>query len=177
MSTYDVKAFNTNRTVSFKIDAGAAGIFGFLPENQTVTANQRLAQLRTNAMVSAMAAYAVLVGADVDSTGQYLTVTFESAVDGTFEVGGVNSPNDLADTLGKGGMNAPKTKDGLLTLANAALLSKFGTDGNAALFSGAPTLADGTTTSTTADTASTVVPLNIGATGAAVASITTITLA
>jgi len=172
MSTYDVKAFNTNRTVSFKIDAGAAGIFGFLPENQTVTPNQRLAQLRTNAMATAMAAYAVLVGAEVDTTGQYLTVTFETAVNGAFEVAGVNSAADLVDGLGKGGMNAPKTKDGLQTLATNALASKFGTDGTATLFSGAPKLADGTITSTTADTASTTVPLNIGASGAAVAAVT-----
>ena len=155
MSNYDVKQFNTNRTVSFKIDAGAAGAFGFLPAG-TVTADQNLAQLRVNAMASAMANYAVLVGAAVDATGQFLTVTYETAVNGAFEAGGVQSPADIVDGLGKGGMNAPKTKAGLETLATNALASKFGTNGATTLFDGTTVLADGSATTLAAVTAVTV---------------------
>jgi hypothetical protein len=151
---YDINSANTNRIVRFRVepanaaDANAAlfGIFkgraNSYPHYEqltgTPTANQELAQLRTNLVARATTAYAVLVGVklsdDSFATGG-LTANFAPALVLEFETdeSGVffnnnwptnttldkHQTTDIVDTVGVGG--APlgaKTKDGLQSLVD-----------------------------------------------------------
>jgi len=161
MSRYDVNNANANRLVKFRIDTGAAGNLGlikgtssFYPHYDQLTtiptAVQEIAQLRVNALVRAVSVYTVPVGVEVDSTGQWVDVSFEVAREGEYydNASATYSSGDITDTLGVGGMATVKTKDGLQTLATNALATTEGTNGasGVTLFSANPTLADGTTT-------------------------------
>ncbi len=156
MSTvnYQAGASNVNRQVTFRIQPTAAGdansaMFAFLKgvDNNTPlvgaqtsapTANQLLAQLRTNKVMEALRHHAVIVGArlvdDSNGTGGLtanygpaLEVTFETDDKGTFQVAGwesnptsaKQSPADITDTLGIGGSIFVKTKPGLQSSLDA----------------------------------------------------------
>jgi len=154
MSRYDVTTLNTDRIQRFKIDGGAAPTFALVKGVAVPTSDQRLGQLRLNAMVRAISAYSTAVEVSLDATGQFITVGFETANLGEF-----NGVTAIIDTLGVGGMASPKTKDGLQLLATAALASKFGTDGVTTLFDGTTVLADTTATTLPAVAAVTVTAL------------------
>lgn len=151
MVRYDVNSANTNRIVRFRVepanaadaDAGMFGIFKGRANSYpfygqltgTPTANQELAQLRTNLVSRAVTAYAVLVGIQLadDSFGTgnltanfapALILSFETDESGVFfdndwptdTTGDKHQTTDITDTVGTGGMTTVKTKDGLQSL-------------------------------------------------------------
>lgn len=181
MSRYDVASANTNRTVRFMIEATVEGqqgtnVFGmlrgrnndfpFYGQNSNPTALDKLAQLRTNAVVKAVTAYAPLVGVELaagSDDGAAPTATAAPALIVTFEVDQFGAfynndwaldpigeekhlVTDIADTVGVGGMNHPKTKDGLSSLLDTVADISF--DGGLTTLFGAGTitLPDGTQT-------------------------------
>ncbi|RME09998.1 MAG: hypothetical protein D6816_03800 [Bacteroidetes bacterium] len=151
---YQVSGSNTNRQVTFRIeptnaaDANAA-MFGMfrgvrtqapLVGRQTTvpTANEKLAQLRTNLVVLAVSRLAVVTGLrfvdDVHGTGGItanygpaLEVTFETDGHGTFQVDGwelnptaaKQTVADITDGIGSGGSAFIKTKPGLQSVIDA----------------------------------------------------------
>jgi len=163
MSRYDVNAANTNRLVSFVVDAGMAGAFkmlkgpsGFYPHygqlTTTATVDEEAAQLRTSMAVRALSVYTIPVGVSVDTTGQFLTVQYEVDQQGEFfnnlwtgdQTLPKNLTADVVDTLGVGGMTTAKTKPGLATLLANATALNYGTVAADRLFLGsAPVLPDG----------------------------------
>lgn len=187
MSRYDYNTANSARIVRFRIEPEDAGdrdaaLFGMLRGRTpghprygqlatTPTANEELAQLRTDLVVQALKAYAVPVGVylaeDAAGTGSP-TANFGSALDIWFETdeSGVffnqawagdttvakHDTADLVDELGTGGApGGAKTKDGLNSLLQSLSTVTYdgGTTGpfGAISTSGAIVLPDGQTTS------------------------------
>lgn len=160
MSRYDVNSANTNRHVRFRIepanaaDANAA-LFGILkgrgtqyPQygqlTGTPTANQELAQVRTNYVIRALSAYNIAVGVELadDSFGTGgLTANFAPALILTFESDSQGEyfnqawtgdttldkhlTTDITDTVGVGGMTVVKTKPGLQSLVDTLSTVSF----------------------------------------------------
>ncbi len=178
MGRYDSGALNTNRHVRFRVQgntgATAANLFLFVEGNEAQypnygrivapTANQNLAQLRASLVRQALTAYAPLVGFSVDADSASnaagaLIVVFEQDQIGAFynnaHTATPTDPRhtvaDIVDTVGKGGMSAPKTKNGLLALLGTLSTVSYdgGTTGPFGALSdgGAITLPDGTVTS------------------------------
>lgn len=185
MSTYNVNAANTNRTVRFRIEPANAAdavsaLFGMFKGKATQypqygqltgtpTANQELAQLRTDRVIRALSAYAIPVGVELadDSfatgggTANFapaLIVTYEQDSTGEFfnNLWPTNTTldkhlaADITDTVGVGGMTTTKTKPGLQSLADSLATVSYdaGTTGPFGDLSagGAIVLPDGQTT-------------------------------
>jgi len=171
----DANNANTNRIVRFDVVAetpGTAGadIFAALMgpnynykhygKVQNPTQAQILAQLRLSLVTRSLSRYAILVGVQVAQSGADVNAAvrleFETDRTGVFyrdgwsldQVAPKNIVTDIADTVGTGGMNAPKTKAGLQSMLDElAAVSYddgvtfiFGTDATAGV-----TLPDGTT--------------------------------
>ena len=154
MSTYNVNAANTNRTVRFRIEPTNAGdanaaLFGMFKGRSgqypqygqltgTPTANQELAQLRTDRVVRALSAYAIPVGVELaadsfataGATANFapaIIVTYEQDSTGEFfnNAWPANTTlvkhlaTNITDTVGVGGMTTVKTKPGLQALVDS----------------------------------------------------------
>lgn len=153
MSFYDVNAANTANYVLFRVEPVTAlernaAIFGMRVGSETeyphrnidtsVSANEELAQVRTNLVVRALSQYAVpqvvRLAQDSASTGlsanagSALIIGFETARTGIFANpayvrGTASTPRqivtNISDSVGVGGMSSPKTKNGLQALLDS----------------------------------------------------------
>lgn len=185
MAYDDVYGANSSNIVRFLIEPADAAdrnasIFGMFNGSESEypyygkmttvpTANQKLAQLRTNYVVRAVTAYAPVVGVKFarDSGGTAYTATFGPALEVWFEqdklgafidpayiatngVGSKHRVTDITDSLGTGGMSFTKTKKGLLSLLDTLSTVSFdnGVTGPFGTLStsGAIVLKDGSTT-------------------------------
>ena len=184
--TNDANNANTNRIVRFDISAevpGTAGgdIFASLQgpnynykhygKVQNPTQTQILAQLRLSLVTRALSRYAILVGVQVAenaAAADTLRLEFETDRTGVFynnvwstdQSVDKNIVDPIADTVGIGGMNSPKTKPGLQQMLDElagvtyddGVTFIFGTDALTGV-----TLPDGTT-ATGPDLTSTATP-------------------
>lgn len=160
MSRYDVNSANTNRHVRLRVEAANAGdadaaLFGMNKGRAstyphygqlvgTPTANQELAQIRTNYVVRALSNYVKPVGVElaVDSfgtagstatAGPALIITYEVDEQGELfnqawtgdQTLDKHLTTDIADTVGVGGMTAPKTKPGMQSLLDSLATVSF----------------------------------------------------
>lgn len=110
----------------------------------TPTAEQELAQLRVSYIARAISRYAIHVGVELaddsfgtggltNTAGPALIFTYEQDSTGEFfnqawtgdQTLDKHEVTDIADTLGVGGMNAPKTKPGLQSLLDSLYAVSF----------------------------------------------------
>lgn len=162
---YHVEAANTNRQVFFNVAAtpSAANLFGFLKGNNAFhpfigtnnapTANQLIAQYRTDYVVRYLSQYAVPVYvalALTSNANDTVVVAYETYVSNVFP-----SVSDIVDQYGMADRPA-KTKPGLQTLATGLLTLASLDGGGTLLFAANPNLSDGTASTAPAITALTV---------------------
>ncbi len=175
--TNDANNANVNRIVRFDIFVtdnvtddddifaslqGPSYNYKHYGKTQDATQAQILAQLRLSLITRSLSRYAILVGVQVadagTGAGSGVVIEFETDRSGVFyndlwssdqsTALGKHLVTDIADTVGTGGMSAPKTKDGLQSMLDDlgavsyddGLTFIFGTDSTAGV-----TLPDGTT--------------------------------